>query len=1479
MASGFFEACVSNALATMFVDYLVKPIVRQLGFMFRFNKIVKDFGEQRKQLTLKQVSVEDAIQDAKNQNQKIDVMVEDWWTTARKLQQEAGSLEVNIQENKKCFNWCPNLCWRYQLSKQAAKKSVAISDHVKKSEFQYIGHPAELPDINLITSKDVLLSKSADLAKSQIMEALNDDGVNIIGVWGMGGVGKTTLVNEVGRKAKESKHFDKVLNVVVSQNQNIEKIQDRVAESLNLTLDKKSEVGKAEQLWVRLQNEKSILIIIDDLWKKLDLKAVGIPIGEHHKGCKILLTSRSQKVCSLMESEKVVRLDVLDKDEAWHLFQSCAALNDDTSPGILKVAAEVAKECKGLPIALSSLGKSLKGANLNEWSEAIRKLRMSRLLEIECVEEDKNAYKCLKLSYDFLRHEETKICFLMCSLYPEDSFIPVEELVRHVWGLELFQGVKSIQEARNAVFTAVDNLKASSLLLDTDVEKTYIKMHDMVRDVALWTASQKENPHFVIKSEFGARGWPRNENLEHYTTISFTDCNIKRIPRSLYLPHLEFLSFGREEMMKISGASFEGMKSLKVLDLNNIMASLSQDTFEFLTNLRTLYLEYCNLKTYNISSLGKLKKLEILSLSGSDIEVLPDEVGELKSLRLLDLSLCSKLKRIPPNVIRRLSQLEELYLSFCGFDEWLIDGTDAEVGNGSLLELNELPHLTILALAVRDSRSFPTGLVFPKLQNYEIAIESYSDTRETYSSHRWLKINKIASLHAFENLFEDVELLELGSIGNCQNLVPSLDQGGLNSLIFLRIRSCEDMGCLIDLRKQNVPTAFSNLLVLKIKDMDSFQQLCYGPSPNGFLKRLETIKLKRCCSMKSLFPLPLMQSLMQLKSVKIAKCDMMEQVFEEIKGANIKVLLPKLESLEINDCDSLKSVFPSSVMQSLVQLKRVRILRCHMLEQIFEMEGANCEVLQKLESLEIFSCGSMKSLFPLPVAKNLVQLKSLEIFHCDMLEQIFKEMEVVGSEILLASHVQPPYLLPELESLIMFDCAKLNLECLIDTRKQHFPVIALSNLKRLRLVDMTSLKLLFNGKCPKGFLQKLKSLEIDNCSCMTSLFPSSFAQNLVQLKELCISSCNMLERLVMDDFDILSNKFHHRTPCFQKLEILQIRSCSKLEYVFPSSLVENLPRLKHLHLERSCELKQVLGPRKGMDENDACLKLQCLEVFHLSACPKLGPFTISSQMEVLNFQENSVSNIYGGSKLCNQDIPQSSSRENSSNMEYAWIGTHVEEMFQLQDGHILSNLSEFEVKKLPELRVIWRSPNQIVTLQNLTQMTVFNCKKLKYVFSPMLARTLPQLHSLRIKKCEDLEQIIDTTSSSGYPDLQSICFPTLHVIIIERCNNLKYVFPVSIVHDVPELGAISISRASKLEQVFGCEDKADAKDDDQGQERVELPRLTHVILEKLPTLKSFSSVDYQFIFPSSIRWEVDDCPQMTITTSLVHHRGDIQDCR
>lgn len=49
------------------------------------------------------------------------------------------------------------------------------------------------------------------------MEALKDDNINVTGVYGIGGVGKTTLVKQVARQVIEDKLFNEVVMVVVSQ--------------------------------------------------------------------------------------------------------------------------------------------------------------------------------------------------------------------------------------------------------------------------------------------------------------------------------------------------------------------------------------------------------------------------------------------------------------------------------------------------------------------------------------------------------------------------------------------------------------------------------------------------------------------------------------------------------------------------------------------------------------------------------------------------------------------------------------------------------------------------------------------------------------------------------------------------------------------------------------------------------------------------------------------------------------------------------------------------------------------------------------------------------------------------------------------------------------------------------------------------------------------------------------------------------------
>jgi disease resistance protein RPS2 len=103
------------------------------------------------------------------------------------------------------------------------------------------------------------------------MRALQDDEFTAIGVFGMGGVGKTSLVKHVGAYARKSGLFDHVIMVVVSQTPNLRNIQGTLADLLGLKLEEETETGRAARLMERIIRGNRILIILDDIWKTIDL--------------------------------------------------------------------------------------------------------------------------------------------------------------------------------------------------------------------------------------------------------------------------------------------------------------------------------------------------------------------------------------------------------------------------------------------------------------------------------------------------------------------------------------------------------------------------------------------------------------------------------------------------------------------------------------------------------------------------------------------------------------------------------------------------------------------------------------------------------------------------------------------------------------------------------------------------------------------------------------------------------------------------------------------------------------------------------------------------------------------------------------------------------------------------------------------------------------------------------------------------------
>lgn len=161
-------------------------------------------------------------------------------------------------------------------------------------------------------------------------------------------------------------------------------------------------------LFERLKKEKKFLLILDDVWERVDLDDVGIPKPEIHEGCKIILTSQSLDACRQMETDVDLKVDVLSGEEAWGLFSQNAGKVVDLEY-IKLFAKAVTKECSGLPLVIIMVGRAMRGKTMVEmWKDALSVWQRS----VPYIEGIEKVFFPLKWSYDSLQGMINKNCFL-----------------------------------------------------------------------------------------------------------------------------------------------------------------------------------------------------------------------------------------------------------------------------------------------------------------------------------------------------------------------------------------------------------------------------------------------------------------------------------------------------------------------------------------------------------------------------------------------------------------------------------------------------------------------------------------------------------------------------------------------------------------------------------------------------------------------------------------------------------------------------------------------------------------------------------------------------------------------------------------------------------------------------------------------------------------------------------------------------------
>nr|AHB79187.1 CC-NBS-LRR disease resistance protein [Cicer arietinum] len=558
----------------------------------------------------------------------------------------------------------------------------------------------------------------------------------VVSVVGMGGQGKTTLAKKVYNSKDVIGHFDCRLWIIVSQSYTPEGLLRDILKQTGGDPSKMDQRSLTTEVRNNLK-KKRYVVVFDDVWSEDFWDHIQYAVIDNKNGSKIFITTRNLEVaesCKKSSFIEVLELQPLTDKEALELFYKKAFSFDDDGccpKELIDVANEIVKKCKGLPLAIVTIGGllSTKKRNVFEWN------KFSENLSLE-LNKDKGIKEILGLSYDDLPYH-LKSCLLYFGIYPEDYEVKSMRMIRQ-WIAEGFvkqERGKSLEEVAEGYLTELIHRSLVQVsLIKFDGKAKSCRVHDLTREMIIEKFEDLNFCKHIISEDDHSSS---SGIIRRLSIRTISDDLVVHIENSHVRSVLVFGDYENIRSQHVFGDNKNIQLAIgftrRILMKYRLLKVLD---FEFapLFNVSKMlgsfvHLKYLSFKNGSLNelpkSIGMLQNLETLNVRHTNVYELPKEISKLRKLRHLigsELSLIQLKDGI--GEMELLQTLRDVDLGMDGVVEVIIGLRklkhirDLELQNvqgehGSILSssINEMKHLKKLSVEAKTSHVLDLHLI------------------------------------------------------------------------------------------------------------------------------------------------------------------------------------------------------------------------------------------------------------------------------------------------------------------------------------------------------------------------------------------------------------------------------------------------------------------------------------------------------------------------------------------------------------------------------------------------------------------------------------------------------------------------------------------------------------------------------------------------------------------------------------------------